>query len=310
MKIWRWIASIALSITIGFFIVAAFIYSPEEATVQPPTETKEETEVQEILKEPIEEEPPDEEPSDPTETEEPTLREGIRDVFTSVIESAKDLFIREDLHITALGDSLTQGVGDATDQGGYVGILDQTFDSNPNAGDVEIDNFGKRGNRTDQLLKRLNNEEEITSSIKQSDIVIITIGANDVMEVVQDNFTNLNYQAFVKAQEGYEERLSEIIQTVNETNPDASIYLVGLYNPFKAYFNNIPELGQIMSDWNEISRQVVEESNRTTFIPIKDVFENSSENLLWEEDYFHPNERGYKRIAERVLEYIKEDIER
>lgn len=310
MKIWRWIASIALSITIGFFIVAAFIYSPEEETVQPPTETKEETEEQEILKEPIEEEPPDEEPSDPTETEEPTLREGIRDVFTSVIESAKDLFIREDLHITALGDSLTQGVGDATDQGGYVGILDQTFDSNPNAGDVVIDNFGKRGNRTDQLLKRLNNEEEITSSIKQSDIVIITIGANDVMEVVQDNFTNLNYQAFVEAQEGYEERLSEIIQTVNETNPDASIYLVGLYNPFNAYFNNIPELGQIMSDWNEISRQVVEESNRTTFIPIKDVFENSSENLLWEEDYFHPNERGYKRIAERVLEYIKEDIER
>ncbi|MCA0971177.1 GDSL-type esterase/lipase family protein [Halobacillus litoralis] len=312
MKAWRWIASVLLTITIGFFITAAFIYSPDDTT-QPSSENQEEPEP--LF--PAEESEETREPSEdetvidgPPEEGEPSIGDGIRDVFTSVIESAKDLFIREDLQITALGDSLTEGIGDGTGQGGYLGILQQTFESNPNSGDVEIDNFGKNGHRSDQLLRRLKNEEEMTESIKQADLVLITIGANDVMEVVENNITDLNYQAFVNAQQGYEERLREILQIVNETNPDASIYLIGLYNPFEDYFQNIPELGRITSDWNQISRRVVDDFNRTSFIPIRDVFSNNAEDLLWQQDRFHPNERGYKRIAERVLQYIKEEIER
>ncbi|TGB02748.1 GDSL-type esterase/lipase family protein [Halobacillus salinus] len=306
MKIWRWIASVVLAITIGFFIVAAFIYSPEDAVVQPPEKSTQEE------KTPSEE--PDEtsepkEKEEPTETEDPTLGEGLRDVFTSVIESAKDIFIREDLHITALGDSLTEGIGDGTGEGGYVGILEKTFAENPNAGDITIDNYGKIGHRTDQLLKRLQDEEDMRESVKESDLVLITIGANDLIEVVEENITNLNYQAFVDAQQGYEERLREILRIVHEENPDASIYLIGLYNPFEGYFRNVPEVGQIAGDWNQTSRMVVNDFNRTTFIPVRDIFENTTDDLLWDEDHFHPNEKGYKRIAERVLEYIREDIE-
>lgn len=304
MKIWRWIASVLLALIIGFFIIAAIVYSPEEAVVPPPEEETQQAE-----------EPPEEStaPQEPTKEEEQpeenSLGEGLKDVFTSVIESAKDIFIREDLYITTLGDSLTEGIGDGTGQGGYVGILEKTFQENPNAGNVEIDNYGKIGHRTDQLLKRLKNEEDMVNSIQKSDLILITIGANDVIEVVENHIKDLNYQAFVNAQQGYEQRLRDILRIVHEENPDASIYLIGLYNPFEGYFRNIPEVGQITSDWNQTSRRVVGEFNRTTFIPIRDIFENTTEDLLWKEDHFHPNERGYKRMAERVLEYIRDDIE-
>lgn len=43
----------------------------------------------------------------------------------------------------AIGDSLTEGVGDESENGGYVGILNNTFeDNNLN---ITVDNFGKKG---------------------------------------------------------------------------------------------------------------------------------------------------------------------
>ena len=59
----------------------------------------------------------------------------------------------------AIGDSLTEGVGDESENGGYVGILNNTFeDNNLN---ITVDNFGKKGNRSDQLLKRLEKKDII-----------------------------------------------------------------------------------------------------------------------------------------------------
>ncbi|RWZ58832.1 hypothetical protein EQV77_07690 [Halobacillus fulvus] len=307
MKKWRWFASIALSATIAFFMIASFIYTPEDSREpSPPAET---TEVENTAPDQSPEAPgPVEEPDEDPEEDEASIREELRDVFTSVLESAREMFIRDDYHISAIGDSLTQGVGDRTDNGGYVGILEESLNSQEDQGTVVIDNFGKRGNRTDQLLERMETEE-MKSSIEEADIVLVTIGANDVMKVVRSNFTSLNYEDFVEAQQGYEERLDEILSTIEELNSDATIYLIGLYNPFNSYFNNIPELNQIMGDWNRISKEVIDRHERTTFIPIRDIFENSEENLLWEEDFFHPNEQGYKLMAERVLEYIRDDLE-
>ncbi|WP_281974458.1 SGNH/GDSL hydrolase family protein [Halobacillus litoralis] len=309
MRKWRWVASVSLSLIIAFFIIAAFIYTPEQEDKnqnQPPA-TEEAAETNQTDQEQNE---PAEDPQEEMDTEESadTLSDGLRDVFTSVIESARHFLVKDDIQIVAVGDSLTQGVGDSTENGGYVGILEETFNSNKEAETINIANYGKRGNRTDQLLERLENEE-ISNSLRSADLVLLTIGANDVMKVVENNFTSLNYQDFVQEQEGYEERLHLIIQKVRALNQDAPIYLLGLYNPFDKYFNNIPELGQIMGDWNAISKQVIDNYDNATFIPIRDLFEGSEEELLWEEDNFHPNERGYKLMAERVLEYIREDIE-
>ena len=106
---------------------------------------------------------------------------------------------KKDLRIVSIGDSLTEGIGDQTESGGYVGILNQTFEDNQL--NIRIENYGKKGNRTDQLLKRLD-QDDIASAIKKADIVLITIGANDIMKVVKNNILNLTTEPFNREIEG------------------------------------------------------------------------------------------------------------
>jgi lysophospholipase L1-like esterase len=225
------------------------------------------------------------------------IKEKVREVLDDVL-----IFFKKDIRIVSIGDSLTQGVGDETENGGYVGILDHTFDDqNLN---ITIENFGKKGNRSDQLLKRLE-KKEIQTSIKDANIVLITIGANDIMHVVKNNWTNLNMEPFKEEKVKYVERLTTMFNKIIELNPEAEIYLIGYYNPFEQYFGEIEQLGMIMDDWNEAGMMVTEEFENVYYIPIYDLFRSPDENLL-AEDHFHPNTKGYKLIAKRVIDYLGE----
>lgn len=230
-----------------------------------------------------------------------TITEGIKEKVKEAVEGVIKLF-EKDLQVVAIGDSLTQGVGDETKNGGYVGILNTTFENNNIK--VTIENYGKRGNRTDQLLKRLE-KKEIEASIQKADIVLVTIGANDIMKIVRSNFTNLQLEDFEKEEQQYIERLTAIFSKINELNPNSKIYYIGFYNPFDRYFPEIQEMQMIVNDWNEIGKSITEDFENVNYIPIADLFSNSDVELL-SEDYFHPNTTGYKLMAKRILESMEE----
>ncbi|WP_342430974.1 SGNH/GDSL hydrolase family protein [Neobacillus sp. FSL H8-0543] len=235
---------------------------------------------------------------------EKSITEDIKDKVREVVEGALDLF-KKDLKIVSIGDSLTEGIGDETENGGYVGILNHTFeDNNLN---ITVENFGKKGNRSDQLLKRLE-KEAISSAIKEADIVLITIGANDIMKVLKSNFMNVTMEPFKEERLAYIERLRSIINKINELNPETQIYLIGFYNPFEQYFGEIKELDLIIDNWNEAGKSLSEEYDNMGYIPIKDLFSDTNISLL-ADDKFHPNTNGYKLMAKRVLEYLKESNE-
>ncbi|WP_337017804.1 SGNH/GDSL hydrolase family protein [Oceanobacillus massiliensis] len=238
-----------------------------------------------------------------TETEEENVEQEQRtfpELITEAVQSTVDFFTNQETHIVAIGDSLTQGVGDETEQNGYVGILDRTINANQQI--AQIDNYGKRGNRTDQLLLRLENNE-IANDIRDSDIVLITIGANDIMKVAKDNITDLVMEDFVFERKGYEERMRQIFDEIRRLNPNTEIYLIGFYNPFEQYFQDIKELDLIVETWNAAGKAITDDYDNVTYIPTEDLFKDSTEDLF-SEDNFHPNYEGYYRIAERVLEYI------
>ncbi|MFD1336496.1 SGNH/GDSL hydrolase family protein [Oceanobacillus iheyensis] len=243
----------------------------------------------------------DETANENVEAEEASTR-SFPKVINDAVQGTMDFLSTNETQIVAVGDSLTQGVGDETEQGGYVGILDRTINSTGYS--AEFNNFGKRGNRTDQLLQRLRNEQDLIDSIQKSDIVLVTIGANDIMQVVKENITNLDINDFQVEQVHYEQRLQDIFTEIREINPDSYIYLVGIYNPFKNYFENIQELDMIVSDWNDTGVSITDEYENSTFIPIEDLFNDTNNINLYADDNFHPNYEGYYRIAERVLNYM------
>ena len=208
-------------------------------------------------------------------------------------------FFPDPIQIVSVGDSLTQGVGDSKDNGGYLPYLKKKLEKEPNITAVEMVNYGVRGNRTDQLLKRLD-KKEIREHIEQADSIVVTIGGNDIMKVFKQNFTHLEMEQFENAKIGYEDRLRKIFDKIRTYNKSAQIYLVGVYNPYTKIFADLYELDMIIADWNNSGEKIVSKYDSAYFISIEDIFQNTTEDLLYTEDYFHPNDRGYELIATRI----------
>jgi lysophospholipase L1-like esterase len=230
----------------------------------------------------------------------------VKSAAVPVLEPVPADFIPRKLTVLAAGDSLTQGVGDSTGHGGYLPYLKTMLEQEKGIKEVDYYNYGVKGNRTTQLLKRLQTQE-MKTLLRQTDLVVVTIGGNDIMKVVKDNIVNLEYSVFMEEKEIYRKNLTEIFDTIVRENPDASIVLVGLYNPFSQWFSNIKEMDEIVTQWNKAGQSVVNNYPNAYFVGIEDLFLNHDEELLYT-DNFHPNDKGYEYIAQRLNETMDEQV--
>ncbi|WP_309087844.1 GDSL-type esterase/lipase family protein [Domibacillus sp.] len=213
--------------------------------------------------------------------------------------------VPQDIKIVSIGDSLTEGVGDSTNSGGYVPYLEDQLESLDEIKDASFVNYGKRGNRTEQLIKRLK-EEEIEADIQQADIVMVTIGGNDVVKVVKENWSDLTVDTFEKEEEGYGERIRTVLQDIRAINEEAGIVLIGIYNPFGRVFVDTDDDEAIVQAWNKRAEEVAASFDRTVFVNVETVFGEGSDGLFFE-DQFHPNDMGYEQMAGRIFDTINGD---
>ncbi|HLO10815.1 MAG TPA: SGNH/GDSL hydrolase family protein [Pseudoneobacillus sp.] len=213
-------------------------------------------------------------------------------------------FIPQNFTIVSIGDSLTKGVGDSTNRGGYIPYLQSKLEKEKGINKVEFKNYGVKGNKTEDLRNRLN-KLEIKTDIKRSDIVIITIGGNDIMKVVKENISHLKKEDFIPAKVNYEKNLNNIIYSIRSINPRIPIVLISLYNPFYTWFADVKEMDEILTEWNKAGQFVMSSYNDTYFVRIDEIFKKTNENLLYR-DYFHPNDKGYSLIANRLFITITE----
>ncbi|MEM1501954.1 GDSL-type esterase/lipase family protein [Domibacillus sp. 8LH] len=213
--------------------------------------------------------------------------------------------VPQNIKIVSIGDSLTEGVGDSTNSGGYVPYLEDQLESLDEINDASFVNYGKRGNRTDQLIKRLKTKE-IGADIQQADIVMVTIGGNDVVKVVKENWSDLTMDTFEKEEEGYGERIRTVLQDIRAINEEAGIVLIGIYNPFGRVFVDTDDDEAIVQAWNKQAEEVAASFDRTVFVNVETVFGEGSDGLFFE-DQFHPNDMGYERMAGRIFDTINGD---
>lgn len=214
----------------------------------------------------------------------------------------EDLLLTEDsLFIVGLGDSLTQGVGDPLHEG-YIGILKQQLITELRR-PVQLANYAKRGQRSEQLLKRLD-RKEVQADLAKADFIFLTIGANDMMKIFQNYIFQLDIPLFLEKSEDYRENLNKVFAEIRAHNVDAPIYMIGIFNPFFAYFSEIVEIEEVIEIWNGSSLIVASTFNNVHFIEIDTLFLTDEQSLL-AKDNFHPNREGYAIIAEQLLLYIR-----
>lgn len=211
-----------------------------------------------------------------------------------------------DIAIASVGDSLTQGVGDDTNKGGYQAVLATQLENEQRVKDISMAHYGKRGLTSDGLIKQLE-KDSIEKMISQADVVIVTIGGNDVMNIVKRNYRHLQLPQFEKGMVTYEKNIKEIISHIRKMNPNGDIYLVGLYNPFTKWLDSIDEFNDIMVEWNQRTKAIASKEKGIYFVEISPIFSGQKENLIYEEDYFHPNSKGYEKMGNAIYESIKQN---
>ncbi|MEK4531830.1 GDSL-type esterase/lipase family protein [Solibacillus sp. FSL K6-1554] len=208
----------------------------------------------------------------------------------------------------ALGDSLTRGVGDETQDYGYTIRLQQELEKWPMVEEVELDNRGKNGRRSDQLLsllKRGHYDEEL----EKSNIVTITLGGNDVMKIVKKNLFSMKKSMFDKELPKFAKRYEQVIVEIRRVNPEVPIILVGFYNPFSIVVDEITPFDPIISEWNDEIEKLAATDENACFVSVEDLFV-SNEDMVYHVDFFHPNSTGYDRMTKRIIESMQQcDIE-
>lgn len=221
-------------------------------------------------------------------------------------EEIPEYFIPRDIKIVSIGDSLTEGVGGSANKGGYLPYLKEKLEKEKGIQSAELLNFGVRGNRSSQLLDRLG-KKEIAEAVSLADLLIITIGGNDMMKVVSENFSSLKVEDFEQESEHYRRNLNEIVMKVRELNPSSAIVLVGLYNPFTYWLSDIKEINKVISEWNLTSQHVLSQYEQTYYVEIANLFEENIDGLLYK-DQFHPNDKGYQLLADVLFRKLDEQV--
>ena len=234
----------------------------------------------------------------------------------------------EKVTYVAIGDSLTQGVGDSSNQGGFVPVLSQALESDFDW-QVTSRNYGIAGNTSNQILKRMQEKKDIQRDLKKAKLMTLTVGGNDVIHVIKDNITNLNVNTFTKPAQAYQKRLRQIIELARKENKSLPIYIVGIYNPFYLNFPEMTEMQTIVDNWNQSTEEVSKEYENVYFVPVNDLLykgidgkggvtssddssqsskssQDSLNDALFEDDHFHPNNTGYQIMSDAILKRINQ----
>lgn len=203
-----------------------------------------------------------------------------------------------DMYLLILGDSLAKGTGDEAGLGigGYLlPSLQQLTDKN-----VQVRNLGVDGLTTSQLLREFDNGI-VQSNLEIADIIVVSIGGNDIRHRLlrPNNSENLDVTGVIRE---YTENLNNIIANIREYNASGTILFLGLYNPYNLEDLNLTV--DILHQWNSITQLAIGSDKAAVFIPSYDLFKwNIAEYISF--DRLHPNSAGYKAIAQRMEEAIK-----
>lgn len=231
----------------------------------------------------------------------------------------------------ALGDSLSEGIGASSpDANGFVPLVHQGLGEG-----VESLNLGHSGDTSQDLLdhghldeavdeiEERNGDAEETNDVR---LVTLEIGGNDLLRlyfslvqtrVCPDLETALEKpecsDALAAALEGFQPNLAAALDRLRQADPELPIVLLTLYNPF-GHLPGTAELGELSLEGrpdtpfpeglNDIIRAQAEQRDGIVLVDLYPLFEGRSQQLI-AGDFIHPNDEGYRVMAEAVLEAIE-----
>ncbi|HDR8055808.1 MULTISPECIES: SGNH/GDSL hydrolase family protein [Bacillus cereus group] len=202
------------------------------------------------------------------------------------------------LQIVSLGDSLTRGVGDKEGIG-YVGRMKEDLQKDYKQ-KIALTNLAVSGAKMPDLLKQIESSGA-QYSIKQADVIVLTIGGNDLFPG-WESLGKIDLETYRPDTETFQNEAKKIIEEIRKLNTDSPIFWLGLYNPFEDV-EDLKGSSNIVVDWNASLEKLALNDKNVYITPTFDLFQNRGKDLLYS-DHFHPNEVGYTYMAERLVQNV------
>ncbi|HFK1497594.1 SGNH/GDSL hydrolase family protein [Bacillus paranthracis] len=202
------------------------------------------------------------------------------------------------LQIVSLGDSLTRGVGDKEGIG-YIGRMKEDLQKDYKQ-KVALTNLAVSGAKMPDLLKQIESNGA-QYSIKQADVIVLTIGGNDLFPG-WESLGKIDLETYRPDTETFQNEAKKIIEEIRKLNTDSPIFWLGLYNPFEDV-EDLKGSSNIVVDWNASLEKLALNDKNVYITPTFDLFQNRGKDLLYS-DHFHPNEVGYTYMAERLVQNV------
>ncbi len=233
--------------------------------------------------------------------------------------------------ITYIGDSLTNGFyssgGLKEGNFGYRTIVDTSLNATSN-------NFAVGGYTSSDVLKQLNEDVSIDSvnqqiltfqsasesdyplgdmttisqSIEDSDYVIATIGANDVLQTLlifnDDGTFSVNFDNIIANLKTIRARKYEIYNKIYEINPDVEIIDVGIYFAYPHISDLFTRMLYPVLVFTESYLFIEDDTINTHKVTIRDNMQADIKNLVDNPNDIHPSQAGYEVIANQILKEI------
>ncbi|MFD1671612.1 GDSL-type esterase/lipase family protein [Agrilactobacillus yilanensis] len=192
-------------------------------------------------------------------------------VYAAKKKTKKTPKVKKKIQITAIGDSLTYGVGDGAKNHGYVGLIKKTIEKKYKSVTVVTHNYGVSGDTSAQILKRVQENKKLQEDVKNSDAVVMTMGGNDIMHVIEKDPANVTTQAVSAQAQTMGQNLNQIISLVRQQQSEVPVFVIGLYNPFYVLVPTVTTMQTAVANWNDNTKNVLKMNVESYFVPVDSV---------------------------------------
>jgi lysophospholipase L1-like esterase len=250
----------------------------------------------------------------------------VQDIHT-VAPTPTPTTVRGPALYLALGDSLSEGIGASIEsETAFVPLVHVALPP-----DVALLNLGKAGDDSEELLSEglLDQgieeiERRLSDGIDGNEVRLVTleIGGNDLLDiyfdfvvpgecpsVIESLQDPLCVQLLEDALAQYRPNLREILARLRAAGPDIPVFLMTLYNPFSGGSSTIDELGELALEgqpgtpFPEGMNDIIRAEGAAAGAIVVDwhpLFRPSAAGLI-STDLIHPNDDGYRRMADAII---------
>lgn len=235
----------------------------------------------------------------------------------------------EDINtITVLGDSIAEGYALKEGEKNYGVWLGDYFDA-------KVENYAYAGKTTQQLIEMIDNDKSVRESVKDSELICVSIGANDILELFFDDLVNMA-QSYNESPDGElnippeaieniitsiatsigpasanaGKNIDVIIDKLKAVNPSAILVFQTVYNPFETNNETFEPLFSPLYTFASIYLSSVNNAIRNSKdienADIREKFKGYCSIYTNIDDLdIHPNKLGHIVIAEEIIQTLK-----